>query len=69
MIKIPTTAWNGDFSNKDESMSTEIDVCKLIDAIEETYKKLKDMAEKGELDLCLKDGKNELEARFTISTK
>ena len=68
MIKIPTTAWNGDFSNKDESMSTEIDVCKLIDAIEETYQNLKEMALKEELELCLKRGENELKARFTILT-
>ena len=48
-------------------MSTQIDVCKLIDAIEETYQNLKSKAEKGELQLIIAE--EELMARFTISTK
>ena len=68
LIKIPTTRWNGNYTDKDESTSTQIDVCKLIDAIEETYENLKEMAENGELELCLKDGEAELMTKFTIIT-
>jgi len=68
MIKFPETSWKGDYTNKDETMSTQIDVCKLIDAIEEAYQNLKEMAEAGNLELCLDGKENELMARFTICT-
>jgi len=66
MIKIPITRWDGNYADKDKSTNTQIDVCKLIDAIEETYQNLKEKAEKGELKLCLNGGVAELKARFTI---
>ena len=66
MIKIPTPAWDGDCTNKDEKASTDIDVYKLIDAIEEMYQNIKKKAEKGELKLIIDEA--ELKARFTINT-
>ena len=68
MIKFPTTSWKGDYTNKDEAMSTQIDVNKLIDAIEKTYQKIKKMAENEELPLCDEIEETELLARFTICT-
>jgi len=68
MIQIPKpeSRWNGNYAMKDESLSTKINVCELIDVIEETYQKVKDMAVKKELELCFKGGIDELKSRFTV---
>jgi hypothetical protein len=66
MIKLPEIIWDKKFPNKDEKMSTNIDVPKLIDFIEDIYKSFKEEVIDGKLKLKLIEIE-ELKARFTIT--
>jgi hypothetical protein len=66
IISNPTTEWNGDFSDKTDSTSTNVFIINLIELIEGVYLKIKEEHANGNLELILKDGMNELKARYTI---
>jgi hypothetical protein len=64
-IKQPTR--NQIYSQKSDEYQTQVCYIKLIDLIETTYCNLKSKFEKGEVELNLKNGIDELKARFTIT--
>src|SRR5690606_30073254 len=67
IILNPTTDWNGDFSDKTDRNSTTVCIIDLVELIEAVYLKIKEEHEKGNLDLVVNDGINELKAKYTIT--
>ena len=54
------------FSNKSNDTSTIIGYIKMVELIESVYEKLKAELIEGNVELALKDGLDELKARFTL---
>ena len=66
IVKLPSTPWTGDFSNKSDCSNTIIFITNLEDLIENVYLKLKKEVSKNNVEISLSNGLDELKARFTI---
>ncbi len=67
IIKLPLSAWSGDFSDKSEHSNTTVYIIDLIDEIEKAFSKLKAQIDKQNIEISLAGGRDELKARFTIT--
>ena len=67
MVEVSETIWNKKFTCKDDSMTTNIDIPKLVDFFEEIYQTLVEKVENEKLDVVLNKGIEELKSRFTIT--
>jgi hypothetical protein len=66
MIKLPLKSWDGNFKIKNDSQYTQINIWKLGDFVEKLVKKVKEEYSKGNIELVLKGGLDELKTSYTI---
>lgn len=66
LIKFPTSPWDGNFSNKDETCLTEVSISNLFEFIESIHKNLIQEIKSNNVELRLLSGIDELNSRFTI---
>jgi hypothetical protein len=67
LIALPTTPWQATFSSKSQGQGTKINIWKLGDFVEETFKTVKKEYHSDNIELILKDGETELKTRFTTT--
>jgi len=65
IVKLPISPWLGDFSDKSEDTSTTIYMIDFADMVEQIIDKVKNEINLENLELKLKDGVDELYARYT----
>lgn len=63
-IKMPTTEWDGDYDNKEETTSTIIGVAAFCELMESIIANVYECNKKGQLKLRISE--NEAKARFTV---
>lgn len=66
MVK-PPQPWDGDLLNRTQNNQTMIDMEQLGNLVEGVYARVLELASRGELEVVLAGGKNELIARYTFA--
>jgi hypothetical protein len=68
IVSLPKNKWEGDFTDKSEQSNTIIYIIDLSDLVENIYSQLKTEVSSNNIKIALKNGLDELKARFTILT-